>query len=177
MEINRLTISLIYTSKERELLNIRFSLTFPTAPYYACAYLLPFLKKKLTHCSFFCHLDAKPLTKYQFTYLLHKSVKFISLDTTTFKSHSFRIGGSTHLYLQNYSEEDIKSKGRQKSNAFNSYIRLRSIILCMITITSYNNPILSFQVWIIGSSKIKYTSLHAVQQFGNPHLDLQNHNI
>lgn len=24
---------------------------------------------------------------------------------------------------------------------------------------------------------MKYASLHALQQFGNPHLDLQNHNI
>lgn len=48
---------------------------------------------------FFCHFNHKPLTKYQFTSVLHKSVKFIGLDTTTFKSHSFRIGGATHLYF------------------------------------------------------------------------------
>lgn len=73
---------------------------------------------------FFCHLNGKPLTSYQFTAILHKSIKFIGLDTSTFKSHSFRIGGATHLYLTGVPEEDIKIKGRWKSNAMYSYIRI-----------------------------------------------------
>lgn len=63
---------------------------------------------------FFCHLNAMPFTKYQFSALLHKPVKFIGLYTTIFKSHSFGIGGATRLYLQGSSDEDIKSKGRWK---------------------------------------------------------------
>lgn len=73
---------------------------------------------------FFCHLNAKPLTSYQFTSILHKTIKFIGLDTTSFKSHSFRIGSATHMFLQGIPEEEIKIKGRWKSNAVYSYIRI-----------------------------------------------------
>jgi hypothetical protein len=73
---------------------------------------------------FFCHLNTNPLTKYQFTSLLHRSIKFIGLDTSYFKSHSFRIGGATELYLQGVPEDEIKIRGRWKSDAFTSYIRI-----------------------------------------------------
>lgn len=73
---------------------------------------------------FFCHLNGKPLTSYQFTAILTRSIKFIGLDTSVFKSHSFRIGGATHLYQKGVPEEEIKLKGRWKSNAMYSYIRI-----------------------------------------------------
>lgn len=72
----------------------------------------------------FCHLNSKPLTSYQFTSVLHKAIKFLGLDTSTFKSHSFRIGCATHMYSTGVPEEEIKAKGRWKSNAMYSYIRI-----------------------------------------------------
>lgn len=64
---------------------------------------------------FFCHLNSKPLTSYQLTSVLHKTIKFFGLDITTFKSHSFRIGRATHMFLQGFTEKEIKVKGRWKS--------------------------------------------------------------
>ena len=73
---------------------------------------------------FLCHLNSKPLTSYQFTAVLQKCMRFLGFDTSTFKSHSFRIGYASHLYSTGVSEEEIMSKGRWKSDAFQSYIRL-----------------------------------------------------
>ena len=73
---------------------------------------------------FFCHMDDSPLTSYQFSSLLQKSLKFIGIDSSTFKSHSFRIGGDTHMYLLGSSEKEIMSKGRWSSSAVKSYIRM-----------------------------------------------------
>jgi site-specific recombinase XerD len=58
---------------------------------------------------FCCHLDGKPLTSYQFSAILHKSIKFIGIDTSTYKSHSFRIGGATHL-LQGFLKQTLCTK-------------------------------------------------------------------
>jgi hypothetical protein len=73
---------------------------------------------------FCCHLDGKSLTSYQFTAITHKSIKFIGIGTSTYKSHSFRIGKDTHLYLSGVPEGDIMSKGRWKSDAMKCYIRV-----------------------------------------------------
>ena len=76
---------------------------------------------------FFCHMDGSPLTSYQFSSLLQKSLKFIGIDSSTFKSHSFRIGGATHMYLHcvlGSSEQEIMSKGHWSSSAVKSYIRM-----------------------------------------------------
>lgn len=73
-------------SKVQKLINI------VGVPHYK---LHTVLKVHQVQGPFFCHINAKPLTKYQFTSLLHKAVKFIGLDTSIFKSHSFRIGGAT----------------------------------------------------------------------------------
>ncbi|XP_060569268.1 uncharacterized protein LOC132727718, partial [Ruditapes philippinarum] len=40
----------------------------------------------------FCHFDGSPLTSYQFNAVLKKAVKFIGLDNSKIRSHSFRIG-------------------------------------------------------------------------------------
>lgn len=46
----------------------------------------------------FAHCNTKPLTQYQFSSMLYKSLKFLEVPTNSFKSHSFRIGGATYLY-------------------------------------------------------------------------------
>ena len=76
---------------------------------------------------FFCHENGKSITAYQFSAILHKALKFLEIDTKTFKTHSFRIGAATFLYMKGCSEDDIKSNGRWVSNAYQSYIRPYSI--------------------------------------------------
>lgn len=71
----------------------------------------------------FAHCNTKPLTQYQFSSMLYKSLKFLEVPTNSFKSHSFRIGGATYLYLKGVSEIQIKHMGRWSSSAFKSYIR------------------------------------------------------
>lgn len=78
---------------------------------------------------FLCHIDGSPLTYYQFNQVLKKSLSFLRLDVTTFKSHSFRIGAATYLYMQGAPEQEIKAKGRWHSNAFQSYIRPNTVVL------------------------------------------------
>ena len=81
-------------------------------------------KRQSVSGPFFCHMDGSPLASYQFSSLLQKSLKFIGIDSSTFKSHSFRIGGATHMYLLGSSEQEIMSKGRWSSSAVKSYIRM-----------------------------------------------------
>lgn len=76
---------------------------------------------------FFCHFGGKPLTRFQFTAILSKVLKYLGVDTTLYKSHSFRIGAASLYYEQGKSEEEIKVMGRWKSQAFQSYIRIPKI--------------------------------------------------
>ncbi|XP_062616410.1 uncharacterized protein LOC134278099 [Saccostrea cucullata] len=78
---------------------------------------------------FLCHMDGSPLTYYQFNQILKKALSFLKLDISTFKSHSFRIGAATSLYMQGTPEQEIKTMGRWKSNAFKSYVRPNTVVL------------------------------------------------
>ena len=73
---------------------------------------------------YLCHISGSPLTSFQFSQVLKKSLNFIGIDTATFKTHSFRIGAATQMYLDGQNEETIKLKGRWKSNVVKSYIRI-----------------------------------------------------
>ena len=42
----------------------------------------------------FCHLDEKPLTRYQFTAVLQKTLRTLHPDLVGYRSHSFRIGAA-----------------------------------------------------------------------------------
>lgn len=72
----------------------------------------------------FCHFDGKPLSGYQFSAVLKKSLCILGFDTTNYKSHSFRIGMATTLSLEGFSDSQIMSMGRWKSDCFKKYIRL-----------------------------------------------------
>ena len=71
----------------------------------------------------FCHINGAPLSAYQFSSVLHKALKFLGIETKTFKTHSFRIGAATHLYMSGISEHEIQRKGRWVSDAYKNYIR------------------------------------------------------
>ena len=71
----------------------------------------------------FCHFDGKPLTKYQFSAILKKSLHALGIDNARWSSHSFRIGMATACAIEGLSDEKIKSLGRWKSGAYLRYIR------------------------------------------------------
>lgn len=71
----------------------------------------------------FCHFDGAPLTSYQFNAVLGKALRFSGMQGCHFKSHSFRIGGATHMFNQGLQVEDIKRTGRWRSSAYKLYIR------------------------------------------------------
>lgn len=75
----------------------------------------------------FCHFDGKPLTRYQFSSILRKSLPLIGIANASYTSHSFRIGMATTCALDNMPDVQIQKLGRWKSNAYLSYIRIPKI--------------------------------------------------
>ena len=54
---------------------------------------------------------------------LQRCLAYCGLDTSRYKSHSFRIGGPCHAADRGYSDEQIRALGRWKSAAFKVYLR------------------------------------------------------
>jgi hypothetical protein len=73
----------------------------------------------------FVHMDGSPLTRYQFTSVLKKTLDISGLSNSHYTSHSFRIGAASDSFLKGHSESEIMKKGRWSSNAYKSYIRIR----------------------------------------------------
>lgn len=71
----------------------------------------------------FCHPNLAPITVYQFNTELSQCLKFCGLDTTRYKGHSFRIGAASHAADMGFSDAQIRTLGRWKSDAFRIYIR------------------------------------------------------
>lgn len=71
----------------------------------------------------FCHFDGSPLTRYQFSSVLKKSLAFLRPNYTMYTSHSFRIGAATAAAMAGYGDEVIKKAGRWNSEAFRLYIQ------------------------------------------------------
>lgn len=72
----------------------------------------------------FCHANGMPLTRYQFSAVLNKTVQAARLPNARYRSHSFRIGAATWLAKRGVTNSTIKRMGRWSSNAFEKYIRL-----------------------------------------------------
>jgi hypothetical protein len=51
-------------------------------------------------------------------------LKFIGMNPSFYKGHSFRIGGATHLANKGFSEQYIRKIGRWNSDAVQKYIRI-----------------------------------------------------
>lgn len=73
---------------------------------------------------FLCHLNGKPLTRYQFTAVLKKAIGFDNPLLGHYKAHSFRIGAATTAAKLGHSADKIKEAGRWKSDAYKSYVQL-----------------------------------------------------
>jgi len=77
----------------------------------------------------FCHFNGEPLTRYQFSAILIKTLNLAGVGGGNYKAHSFRIGAATALSMAGYSDDKVKEVGRWKSTAFKSYVRPHSVFV------------------------------------------------
>ena len=70
----------------------------------------------------FCFADGSPVKTSQFTQQLQQALNFCGLDSTKYKSHSFRIGAASLAAEKGLSDAQIHHLGRWKSDAFKLYI-------------------------------------------------------
>lgn len=71
----------------------------------------------------FIHEDLAVLTKFQFNFVLKKSLKFLHLDDLRITSHSFRIGAATEAARLGLHDSLIRKLGRWESDRFLLYVR------------------------------------------------------
>ena len=72
----------------------------------------------------FCHCNQKGITHYQFSSILQKALSFVGCNPNSYNTHSFRIGAATYFSMLGQTDEEIMLKGRWKSSAFKTYIRI-----------------------------------------------------
>ena len=71
----------------------------------------------------FCQQNLAPITVYQFNTELSRCLHFCGLDPSRYKGHSFRIGAASLAADNGFSDAQIRTLGRWKSDAFKLYIR------------------------------------------------------
>ena len=71
----------------------------------------------------FCHADQTAISVHQFNVALQQCLSYCGLDSSRYKTHSFRIGGACHAAEKGYSDAQIRALGRWKSDAFKVYLR------------------------------------------------------
>ena len=71
----------------------------------------------------FCFSDGSPVKTSHFTQQLRHALNFCGLDSSKYKSHSFRIGAASWAADKGLSDAQIRHLGRWKSDAFKLYIR------------------------------------------------------
>ncbi|XP_069110316.1 uncharacterized protein [Argopecten irradians] len=72
------------------------------------------------------HIDklSNPLSRRRFESLVHDCLLTCGLDASRYKGHSFRIGGASHASSTcNFSDSQLRTLGRWKTDAFKKYIR------------------------------------------------------
>ena len=75
---------------------------------------------------FISHLG-NPVSRDAFATQLQRAFLHCGLDTSKYKSHSFRIGAASHAAEKGYSDAQIRALGRWKSNAFLKYLRVSTL--------------------------------------------------
>ena len=75
----------------------------------------------------FCHLNGKPLTRYQFSAILKKALGSSHLDYGKYTAHSFRIGAATSAAMAGCDVETIKRAGRWRSGAYRVYLKPENV--------------------------------------------------
>lgn len=71
-----------------------------------------------------CHFNTEPLSRYQFSTILKRSLSLLGVQNTNFTSHSFWIGMATTCAMEGLSNDEIMTLGRWTSGAFRRYIRI-----------------------------------------------------
>lgn len=79
----------------------------------------------------FIYQDGPVVLKTFFASKLKKCLNFLGLDTSLYKSHSFRIGAASMLARLNYTDSQIRLLGRWKGDAFKRYIRCERLHSCL----------------------------------------------
>ena len=72
-------------------------------------------------------LSGRTLTRHQFTKMLHQCLNYINQPAPLYNIHSFRIGRTTDMALENIPHSTIQHIGRWKSTAYMKYIRPQCI--------------------------------------------------
>lgn len=75
----------------------------------------------------FSFTDGIPISKQFFTQQLRLALSFCHFDLNRYQSHSFRIGAATTAATRGFTELQIQTMGRWKSNAFRKYIRIPTL--------------------------------------------------
>lgn len=71
----------------------------------------------------YCWQSGAAVSRAEFSTVLNSCLVFCGLDTSVYKSHSFRIGAARHAVSKGFSDAQIRVLVRWHSDGFNKYIR------------------------------------------------------
>ena len=109
---------------------VRLAISPQTGPLCPVSAMYKYMSLRGTSSGpLFCFPDRRPVSRSFFVTHLHKAIHTIGMDTTAFKSHSFRMGAATYAASKGVCEDKIKLMGRWRSSAFKKYIRIQTLSL------------------------------------------------
>ena len=76
----------------------------------------------------FITVDGLPVSPSNFSQRLSAAVQLCGLAPSRYKGHSFRIGAASYAADQGWSDAHIRVLGRWKSNTFQRYIRVPTLV-------------------------------------------------
>lgn len=77
----------------------------------------------------FINITGQPIDRHFFAYHLKTSIAHLGMSPDLYNTHSFRIGRATQLATDHTPDNIIRSVGRWRSSAYQSYIRPHAINL------------------------------------------------
>ena len=80
-----------------------------TLPFCPVQIMVEYCKTRGALPGPFCQPNLTPVTVYQFHTELSRCLKFCGLDTSRYKSHSFRIGAASHAADMGFSDAQIRT--------------------------------------------------------------------
>ena len=100
------------------------------------AAVLSYLARRGDHPGpLFLFEDGSPLSRSRLVSELRKALSSIGLNCDVYAGHSFRIGAATTAASRGLEDSTIKSLGRWRSDAYQSYIRLDSSVMAQFSRT------------------------------------------
>ena len=76
----------------------------------------------------FITVDGLPVSRSKFSQHLSRAIQLFGLAPSRYKGHSFRIGAASQAAERGRSDAQIRALGRWKSNAFQRYVRVPSLV-------------------------------------------------